>query len=75
MFFLTGPRSYFPSPNKWPSFGFFWDSFFTSRAYWHRYREFPAWFWVLEAYWAIIFLASLHLTFICIHFFCLIYFR
>ena len=66
---LTGPRSYFPDPNRWPSFSFFWDSFFTSRAYWHRCSEFPWWFWLLEAYWALIWFASLHLTFLCIHLF------
>eukprot|EP00026_Physarum_polycephalum_P005409 Phypoly_transcript_05443.p1 GENE.Phypoly_transcript_05443~~Phypoly_transcript_05443.p1 ORF type:complete len:648 (+),score=125.59 Phypoly_transcript_05443:290-1945(+) len=56
--------SHFPAPHKWPTFTYFWHSFFTSRAYWHRYRDFQWWFWIIEAYWTVIFVATLHLTFI-----------
>lgn len=61
-------RSYFPEPNRWPSFVHFWDSFFTSSSYWKRYSDFPWWFWILQVYWTLIFVVSLHLTFICISF-------
>jgi hypothetical protein len=64
---VTGPRSYFPEPNHWPSFTTFWNDLFTTKSYWHRYNDFYWWFWLLEAYWFLIFAASLHLTFICIY--------